>query len=56
MVQEEIKTMLELGIIEPSKSPWASPIVAVKKKDGSLWLCIDYRKLNSMTVSDAQSG
>ena len=43
-VQEEIKDMLEQGIIEPSTSDWASPMVVVIKKDGSLRLCIDYRK------------
>lgn len=44
--------MLEAGVIETSVSPWTSPIVPVKKKDGSLSLCIDYRKLNSVTMED----
>lgn len=44
--------MLELGVIEPCRSPWASPIVTVTKKDGSLRLCVDYRKLNSSTTDD----
>ena len=39
-------------VIEPSQSPWNSPIVPVRKKDGSLRLCIDYRKLNQVTVPD----
>jgi hypothetical protein len=51
-VRTEIKSMLELGVIEPCRSPWASPIVTVAKKDGSLRLCIDYRKLNSVTADD----
>ena len=51
-VRQEIQSMLELGVIEPSDSPWASPIVPVKKKDGTIRLCIDYRKLNSVTSDD----
>ena len=45
--------MLSQRIIVPSKSPWASPIVLAPKKDGSYRLCIDYRKLNEVTVRDA---
>lgn len=41
------------GVIRPSKSPYASPVVVVTKKDGSLRLCIDYRKLNSCSTRDA---
>ena len=52
-VQQELQEMLEQGIIEPSTSEWAAPIVLVKKKDSSLRLCVDYRRLNSVSLSDA---
>ncbi|CAH8658130.1 unnamed protein product [Dicrocoelium dendriticum] len=48
-----IKDMLEKHVIRPSTSPWASPIVLVKKKDGSLRLCVDYRRLNEVTRKDS---
>ncbi len=51
-LREEIKTLLEQEIIEPSKSPWATPIVLVAKKDGSTRMCVDYRKLNAITQAD----
>ena len=47
--------MLEIGAIQKSNSPWASAIVLVRKKDGSLRFCIDFRKLNARTVKDAYS-
>ena len=45
--------MLVYGAIRPSKSPWASPIVLVGMKDGETRFCVDYRKLNDVTVKDA---
>lgn len=49
----EVKRMLDQDLITPSKSPWSSPITLVKKKDGSLRFCIDYRKLNEVTRKDS---
>ena len=53
VVQENIDIMLKDDVIEPSISPWASPIVLVTKKDGTIRFCIDYRKLNERTKKDA---
>ena len=52
-VDQELDKMLADGIIEPSDSPWSAPICLVKKKDGSCRFCIDFRKLNAVTLKDA---
>ena len=48
-VDEEVKRLMEDGLVTPSKSPWASPIVILHRKDGTIRLCIEYRKLNEIT-------
>ena len=52
-VREHLKLMLDTGVIWPSNSPWCNAVVLVRKKDGSLCFCIDFRKLNSLTVKDS---
>jgi hypothetical protein len=52
IIQVQVESMLNDNIIRKSKSPWASGIVLVRKKDGSVRFCLDYRKLNSLTVRD----
>ena len=52
-VKRMLDEMLQQGIIQPSKSSYAGPIVLVRKKDNTLRLCIDYRKLNARTVKDS---
>jgi len=51
-VEQEINHMMEQEIIQPSSSPWSSPIVLVKKKNGKTRFCVDYRKLNKITKRD----
>ena len=51
--EEEIQNMASSGVIEPSYGPWSSPVVLVKKKDGSTRFCVDYRKLNDVTIKDS---
>ena len=53
VVEDQVEEMLENNIIKPSNSPWSSPIVLVRKKDGTWRFCIDFRKLNDVTVKDA---
>ena len=52
-VREHLKLMLYAGVIQPSNSPWCNAVVLVRKKDGLLRFCIDFRKLNSLTVKDS---
>ncbi|KAA0067305.1 ty3-gypsy retrotransposon protein [Cucumis melo var. makuwa] len=48
----QLQELLDKGFIRPSGSPWGAPVLFVKKKDGSMCLCIDYRELNNVTVKN----
>ena len=51
-VEIKLNRMLQMGVIEPSAGEWASPIILVPKKDGSMRFCADYRALNEVTIKD----
>ena len=53
IIRKEVNTMLEAGIIRPSRSPWSFPVVLVPKPNGTRRLCIDYRKLNAVTQKES---
>ena len=48
----QVQQMLSSNVVRPSNSPWASPVVMVRKKDGSLRFCVDFRQFNAATVKD----
>ena len=48
----QLQELLDLGFIRPSFSPWGAPVLFVKKKDGSLRMCIDYREHNKLTIKN----
>jgi len=52
VIDEHVSHMLEHDVIEPAASPWCSNVVMVRKQDGTMRLCVDYRKLNCLTVKD----
>ena len=52
VVRQAVQDMLEQGVIQPSQSPYAAPIVLVKKKDGTYRFCVDFRRLNAITIKD----
>ena len=49
-LKKKLRELHDKGYIRPSSSPWGSPVLFVKKKDGSLRMCIDYRSLNEVTI------
>ncbi len=53
VVSQTMREMSESGVIKPSKSPRSSPVVLVKKKDGNMRFCVDYRRLNDVTKKDS---
>ncbi|POM70830.1 LOW QUALITY PROTEIN: Hypothetical protein PHPALM_12681, partial [Phytophthora palmivora] len=52
VMEAEVQPYLDLGLIQPSSSPWASPVLMIRKPDGGIRFCIDYRRLNAVTVKD----
>ncbi|KAL7880767.1 hypothetical protein SRHO_G00030210 [Serrasalmus rhombeus] len=53
LLQQEVDKLLEQGVIEESHSPWSAPVVLVRKKDGTHRFCVDYRRLNAVTIKDS---
>jgi hypothetical protein len=51
-LKEQLQELLDQGFIRPNVSPWGASILFVKKKDGSMRMCIDYRELNQVTIKN----
>jgi hypothetical protein len=51
-LKEQLQELLDKGFIRPSSSPWRAPVLFVKKKDGSMRMCIGYRELNKVTIKN----
>ncbi|GKF50299.1 putative reverse transcriptase domain-containing protein, partial [Tanacetum coccineum] len=51
-LSDQLQELFDKGFIRPSSSPWGAPVLFVKKKDGSFWMCIDYRELNKLIMKN----
>jgi hypothetical protein len=51
-IKRQLEELLNKGFIRPSSSPWGCPAILVKKKDGTLRMCVDYRPLNAVTIKN----
>ena len=51
-LKKQLEELQRIGFIRPSSSPWGAPVLFVKKKDGSMRLCVDYRALNDVTIKN----
>ena len=54
-LKKQLQELLDKGLIQPSVSVWRAPVLSIRKKDGSLRLCIDYQELNRVTVKNKYS-
>ena len=52
-VNEIIKDMKDQGVIDESTSPWTSPMILIKKNDGTMRFCVNFRKINAVTIKDS---
>ena len=52
-VREHLKLMLDAGVVRPSNSPWCNAVVLFRKKDRSFRFCIDFQRLNALTIKDS---
>ena len=51
-LKKQLNDMLQKGLIRPSASPWGSPVLFVDKRDGTIRMCVDYRRLNEVTIKN----